>query len=91
MGQGIDEHAIRQALLALAAARGDGRSFCPSEVARALSDTWRPLMPEIRRVAAALQAEGRLMATQRGVPVQIATARGPIRLAQPTGLRAPDC
>ena len=68
---------IGAALMAMAQARGTGKSFCPSEVARALSDDWRPLMPRIRQVAATLP----LMATQRGREVAPDTARGPIRLA----------
>jgi hypothetical protein len=66
---------IGAALMHLARARGPERSFCPSEAARALSEDWRPLMPEIRRVAANLP----LLATQRGAPCDPAVARGPIR------------
>ena len=62
--------------MGLAQARGRTASFCPSEAARALSDDWRPLMPEVRRVAAQLP----LRATQKGAPVDLRTARGPIRL-----------
>jgi hypothetical protein len=40
-------------------------------------------MPAVRRVAAGMVAEGALVATQRGRPVDPAEARGPIRLAQP--------
>jgi hypothetical protein len=68
---------IAAALMRLARTRGPERSFCPSEAARALSEDWRPLMPEIRRVAAGLP----LMATQRGAPCDPVTARGPIRLS----------
>ena len=68
---------IAATLLALAAERGPGKSFCPSEAARRLSPDWRALMPELRRVAASLP----LIATQRGVPVDPVTARGPIRLS----------
>ncbi|MFD1341662.1 DUF3253 domain-containing protein [Litorisediminicola beolgyonensis] len=68
---------ISQTLMALARSRGPGKSFCPSEAARALSSDWRPLMPEIRRVAAGLPLE----ATQKGQPVDPETAKGPIRLS----------
>ncbi len=67
---------IAQVLRGLAQQRGAGRSFCPSEAARALGEDWRPLMPEIRRVA----HEIGLTATQKGVRVNPLTARGPIRL-----------
>lgn len=72
------EDEIAAVLMALAAGRAG--SFCPSEAARRLAGDWRPLMPEVRRVAAGLAAEGRLVATQKGAPVDPATARGPIRL-----------
>jgi hypothetical protein len=73
-----DEAAVRAAILALADRRRG--SFCPSEVARALSPAWRGLMPRVRQVAAAMQAEGLIRATQRGVAVDPLAARGPIRL-----------
>ena len=63
--------------MALAERRGVGKSFCPSEAARALSaGNWHPLMPDVRRVAASLPLE----ATQRGRPVDPRTAKEPIRL-----------
>jgi hypothetical protein len=68
---------IADTLLALAAERGQGKTFCPSEAARRLADDWRPLMPEVRRVAATLP----LIATRKGTPVDPVSAKGPIRLA----------
>ncbi len=73
--QAPDDAEIAAVLRALAARRTGG-SFCPSEAARALAADWRPLMPDVRRVA----AEIGLRATQKGVPVDPLTARGPIRL-----------
>ena len=75
------DEAIEAELLRLARIRPT--TFCPSEAARGLSEDWRPLMPEVRRVASRLRAEGRLAATQGGAPVDPATARGPIRLRAP--------
>ena len=77
------DEALRAALLAFAASRGAGRSFCPSEPARALSPEWRALMPRIRAQAAQLQDDGFLIATQRGQPLRADRARGPIRLSRP--------
>jgi hypothetical protein len=74
-----DDARIAEVLMDLAHRRGAGRSFCPSEAARALADDWRPLMAEVRRVAAGLP----LKATQKGIPVDPVTARGPIRLGLP--------
>lgn len=76
--------AVEAAILALLAERRPGASICPSEVARRLDpDDWRPRLAEVRAAAAALAAAGRLVVTQRGRPVDPASARGPIRLRAP--------
>ena len=62
--------------MALAAARGPDKTFCPSEAARKLCEDWRGVMPDVRRVAATLP----LRATQKGTPVDPLVAKGPIRL-----------
>jgi len=75
----MDEDLIRRVLLDLAHERGADKSFCPSEAARRVAEdqggSWRPLMPEIRRIG----AEIGLKATQKGHRVDPLTARGPIR------------
>lgn len=74
--------AIERAILALVAERAPN-TVCPSEVARRLDpDDWRPLMAPIREVAAELVARQRIVATQRGRPVDPVATRGPIRLAR---------
>lgn len=73
----MEDQTIRAALIDLALRRGAGKSFCPSEVARGLASDWRPLMPEVRRVAFAM---AELEVLQSGLPVDPMTARGPIRL-----------
>ncbi len=70
------DNVIADVLLDLAHQRGVGKTFCPSEAARRLSDDWRSLMPEVRRVAATLP----LVATQKGDAVDPVEAKGPIRL-----------
>ncbi len=77
------DEAVRAAILRMVAVRR--KSFCPSEVARGFGPDWRALMPQVRRVAAALAGEGRLAVTQRGRPVAAEAARGPIRLSAPPG------
>ena len=72
----LSDDDIAVALMRLANDRGAGTTFCPSELARELASDWRPLMPHVRRVAAALP----LLATQRGAVVDPVAARGPIRL-----------
>ncbi|MEM1299072.1 MAG: DUF3253 domain-containing protein [Pseudomonadota bacterium] len=74
---------IENAMLDLLARRVPGKSICPSEVARALSDDWRPLMPVVRATAARMVAEGRLRITQKGLDIEPEMARGPIRLSLP--------
>lgn len=66
--------------MALAVARGQRATFCPSDVARVVAAEWRPVMPTVRAVAGELVAAGRIVATQKGVPVDPVTALGAIRL-----------
>ncbi len=80
---------IATEILALAHRRGAGKTLCPSEVARALAADWRALMPAVRAEAARLQAEGSIQATQKGCPVDPATARGAIRLGLAAGRGTP--
>ena len=66
--------------------RSTGSTICPSDVARALASDesqWRALMPEVRRVAAALTAAGSLRVTAHGEDVDALRVRGPIRLGRP--------
>jgi Protein of unknown function (DUF3253) len=57
-----------------------GATVCPSEIARAVSDDWRPLMEPTRAVARRLVASGEAEVLQRGRVVDPSTARGPIRI-----------
>lgn len=76
LGGLISDDAIAETLMRLAEERGAGKTFCPSEAARALSGDWRDLMPRVRAVAAGLP----LRATQKGGVVDPVQAAGPIRL-----------
>jgi hypothetical protein len=70
----------------LLSARAASSSICPSEVARALEPekkAWRALMPNIRRVAAKLASEGKLLVTRGNDIVDATSEGGPIRLRQP--------
>jgi hypothetical protein len=68
------------AILRLAAERGDQKSFCPSEVARALADDWRPLLGPVRAAARRLAEDGRIDILRHGKPIVPAAMRGVIRL-----------
>lgn len=78
-GAAFDER-IAATLRALTRKRAES-SICPSDVARTVGgDTWRPLMPEVRRVAAELADRDEIVVTQKGEPVSIREARGPVRI-----------
>ena len=76
----MDDADISNAILEAVRTRGAGKTICPSDVARALTTDWRPLMPDVRRVAQHLADDGAIAITQKGQPVHTDTARGPIRL-----------
>jgi hypothetical protein len=76
---------LAEAILALCAARGEEKSICPSEVARALAGNdekqWRLLMHPIRETALALAQEGKIVILRKGRSVDPATMpKGVIRL-----------
>jgi len=85
----IDRASAERAILELLAARGAGKTICPSEAARRLGgdDGFRPLMALVREAAAALAAAGDIEVTRGGRPVDVGEVRGPIRLraANPRG------
>lgn len=73
---------VARTLRRLLRERGAGKTICPSEVARALdSDAFRRCMPLVRSVAGELVLAGELVVLQKGKPVSLDSARGPIRLA----------
>lgn len=84
------DRALEAQILELLAQRGDGKTICPSEAARAVAgdaaeadgDTWRPLMEPARRAAARLVAAGDVVVTQGGKVVDPSTATGPIRVGR---------
>ena len=78
--------AIEERIFGLLAARQDGATICPSEVARALvpdGGPWRALMPQVRQVAQGLARGQRLRVTRGGVDVDATSPGGPIRLGRP--------
>lgn len=79
--------ALEAAILTLVAARGPGKTICPSEAARAVGgdhpDGWGPLMQPARRIAVRLMKEGRVVITRKGRPVDPDDFRGVYRLTLP--------
>lgn len=77
---------LRAAILELLERRGAGQTICPSDAARAVTEQkFRPLKDTARAAAAELVADGEIEVTQRGEVVDIARARGPIRLRRRGG------
>lgn len=91
-GPNAVEEALERRILDLLDRREAGRTICPSDAARAVfadlhppeetadADGWRALMEPARRAAGRLVERGQVVVTQRGEAVDLATARGPIRL-----------
>jgi hypothetical protein len=74
---------LRAAMRALLRHRDAEATICPSDAARvAGGGSWRDAMPAARDVAAELADAGVLDVRQRGRPVDLRRARGPVRLAR---------
>jgi len=72
---------LERTIDALLDQRRPGTTICPSEAARAVDpEGWRALMPAARAAAGRLAAAGDVEVTQRGAVVDVATARGPVRI-----------
>ena len=74
---------LAAAMRALLHHRDPAKTICPSDAARVVGGPdWRSLMGTARSVAAELAEAGVIEVRQRGVRVDSATARGPIRLGR---------
>jgi hypothetical protein len=75
---------LQQAITDLLDQRRPDATICPSEAARAVDpEGWRELMPAARAAAGRLAAAGAAEVTQAGSVVDVATARGPVRVRRP--------
>ena len=90
--------ALQKHLNDLLTSRAPPKTFCPSEVARRLTadelqdlgfDGWRDAMPEVRRLAFEMRAQGSIEVLQKGKvladdvgPDQVV---GPVRLRRTNG------
>ncbi len=78
------DRALERRIGELLDARAAEASICPSEAARAVDpEGWRDLMPAARAAAGRLAAAGDVEVTQGGAVVDVATARGPVRIRRP--------
>ena len=76
-----EEQTITAEILRQVEARGEGKSICPSEVARSLApEAWRPLMSAVRRAAIKLSQANQIDILRKGHVVQAGEIRGVIRL-----------
>ena len=75
---------LERVIVALLDQRRPDASICPSEAARSVApEGWRDLMPAARAAAGRLAAAGEVQVTQKGSVVDVATARGPVRVRRP--------
>ena len=72
---------LERVILELLSQRSAHGSICPSDAARAARPQgWRVLMDEVRAAAGRLAVRGEVDITQGGRVVDIAAARGPVRI-----------
>ncbi|MEL6968455.1 MAG: DUF3253 domain-containing protein [Pseudomonadota bacterium] len=80
---------LKEAIRTQVAARGAGKSICPSEVARALVGSnekeWRLLMKPIRSAAVDMALAGDISITKKGKPVDPNAFKGVYRLTVAIG------
>lgn len=88
-GPGVSDDAIAATIVDLVAARGPGKTICPSEAARALAgrdpEAWSRLMPAVRRTAIGLMKSGRVVIRRKGRAVDPDDFRGIYRIGPPGG------
>ena len=73
---------LERSILSLLDQRAPTSTICPSDAARAVGtkDGWRDLMEPARQAASRLVADGQVEITQGGKVVDLARAKGPIRI-----------
>jgi hypothetical protein len=73
---------LERTILALLDQRAPTSTICPSDAARAVgtADGWRDLMDPARAAAQRLVDAGEVEITQGGAVVELATAKGPVRI-----------
>ncbi|MFN4225685.1 MAG: DUF3253 domain-containing protein [Hyphomonas sp.] len=78
-------HPVREAILALTAQRGPGKTICPTEAAKAVSEArWQKLLPDVRAEAVRLHKAGAIAIYRKGRPVDDPdTFKGVYRLGLP--------
>lgn len=82
VGPAFDDR-IAATIRALTRKRAES-SICPSDVARTIGgSSWRSRMDDVRRITGELADRGEVAVTQKGEPVRIGEAKGPVRIRRP--------
>lgn len=72
---------ISTTILSVASQRGPEKSTCPSEIARMLfPGDWRKHMRTVVDVAIDLHKQGKVVITQKGIPIDVDHIKGPVRI-----------
>jgi hypothetical protein len=72
---------ISATILSIASNRGPEKSTCPSEIARMLfPHDWRKHMKSVVDVAIELHNQGKVVITQKGIPIDVNHIKGPVRI-----------
>ncbi len=77
-------NAVEEAIFALLAAAGPGKTIDPSNVAKAVdAEGWRRALPKVRNEAIHLARQGRLVITRHNKPADPDAFKGVYRLRLP--------
>ena len=77
-------HTAEQAILQLIALRGPGKTICPTEAAKAVSEkNWRKLLPDVRASAVRLALAEKATIYRSGRPVDPSNFKGVYRIGLP--------
>ena len=72
---------IISTILSVATQRGPEKSTCPSEIARMLfPNDWRKHMKNVVNEAIDLHNQGKVVITQKGLPIDVNHIKGPVRI-----------
>lgn len=81
----MDNDKIEAVIMALAEARGAGKSICPTEAARELDDEhWRGRLGAVKQAAVRLALAGKVNILRKGKPVDPSDFKGVYRIALPS-------
>ncbi|MEM9667317.1 MAG: DUF3253 domain-containing protein [Pseudomonadota bacterium] len=77
-------NAVRDAILSLVEARGVGKTICPTEAAKSVSEeSWRKVLKDVRAEAVRLAKAGKISIYRKGRQADPDTFKGVYRLGLP--------